>query len=111
MDPLTDYRSIVRDVLEEYARFKPSYGDVATEVIEDLAHDHFELLHVGWHGQRRIHGSVIHIDIVGDKVWVQHDGTSRPVAEELVARGIPRDHVVLGFQPADVRPHTDFGVG
>lgn len=54
---------------------------------------------------------MIHIDVVGDKVWVQHDGTSRAVAEELVARGVPRDHVVLGFQPADVRPYTDFGVG
>ena len=111
MDSVTRYREIVRAVLQEYARFKPSYGDVRTEVIEDVTHDHYELMHVGWHGQRRIHGSVIHIDIVGDKVWVQHDGTDRAVAEVVVERGVPRDHVVLGFHPADVRPHTDFGVG
>jgi len=111
MDTLTRYREIVRDLLREYARYKPSYGEVTTEVIEDITHDHYELMHVGWHGQRRIHGSVIHIDLIGDKVWVQHDGTSRPVAEELVLRGVPRDHVVLGFHPADVRPHTEFGVG
>ncbi len=111
MDPVSRYRQIVREVLDEYARYKPSYGEVQTELIADAETGHYELMHVGWHGQRRIHGSVIHIDIVGDKVWIQHDGTSDAIAEELVRRGVPRDHVVLGFQPADLRPHTNFGVG
>jgi hypothetical protein len=30
------------------------------------------------------------------------------VAEELVLSGIPRDRIVLGFKPPDVRPFTDF---
>ena len=38
---------------------------------------HYEVMHVGWDGPRRIHGSVVHIDIVDDKVWIQYDGTSR----------------------------------
>ncbi len=44
-------------------------------------------------------------------VWIQHDGTNRPVAEELMAAGIPREDIVLGFHPADVRPLTGFAVG
>jgi hypothetical protein len=43
--------------------------------------------------------------------WIQYDGTDRPVAEELVAAGIPREDIVLAFYPADVRPHTEFAVG
>ena len=40
-------------------------------------------------GARRVHGCVSHIDIRGRKVWVQHDGTSRPV----FGRGRRDDHV------------------
>jgi hypothetical protein len=42
---------------------------------------------------------------------VQHDGTSCPVADELLAAGIPREDIVLGFHPPDVRRHTAFAVG
>ena len=56
----------------------------ATEAVVDREHDHYELLHVGWDGPRRVHGSVFHIDIRDGKIWVQYDGTDRPVAEELL---------------------------
>jgi hypothetical protein len=105
------YREIVRRLVEEYASYKPSHGQIETEAIVDPVKDHYEVMHVGWHGQRRVHGSVVHIDIIGGKVWVQYDGTSRPVADELVAAGIPHDDIVLGFHPANVRPLTEFAVG
>lgn len=68
------------------------------------------MLHVGWDGQRRVHGSVIHIDIIQGKIWIQHDGTNRPVAEELLAAGVPREDIILGFYPPQVRQYTDFCV-
>jgi len=110
MDRLEHYRAIVRQLIEEYARYKPSHGQIETEAIVDRERDHYEVMHVGWDGVRRVHGSVVHIDIIGGKVWVQYDGTSRPVAEELLAAGIPREDIVLGFHPADVRRHTEFAV-
>lgn len=42
------------------------------------------------------------------EVWVQYDGTNRPVAEELVREGIPRSAIVLGFHPPHVRALTGF---
>src|SRR5579864_6934743 len=108
MDKLDRYRKIVRDLIEEYARYKPSHGQIETEAIVDADHDHYEVMHVGWDGVRRVHGSVVHIDIIDGKIWIQYDGTSCPVAEELVAAGIPREDIVLGFHPAEVRRHTDF---
>jgi hypothetical protein len=108
VDRLERYREIVRRVVEEYARYKPSHGQIETEAVIDRDRDHYEVMHVGWDGQRRVHGCVVHIDIRDGKVWVQYDGTNRPVAEELVAAGIPREEIVLGFYPADVRRHTDF---
>lgn len=108
---LDQYRQIVRRLIEEYASYKPSHGQIETEAIVDHDRDHYEVMHVGWDGERRVHGSVVHIDIIGGKVWIQYDGTSRPVAEELVAAGIPREDIVLAFHPADVRPFTDYAVG
>ncbi len=57
-----------------------------------------------------MHGCVVHIDIINGKVWIQYDGTNRPVAEELLAAGIPREDIVPAFHPVDVRPHTQFAV-
>jgi XisI protein len=111
MDRVARYREIVRRLIEEYASYKPSNGQIESEAVIDPARDHFEVMHVGWDGRRRVHGSVVHLDIIGGKVWVQYDGTSRPIAEELVAAGIPRDDIVLAFHPVDVRPHTKFAVG
>jgi hypothetical protein len=111
MDRLDRYREIVRRVIDEYARYKPSHGQIETEAIMDPARDHYEVMHVGWDGVRRVHGSVVHLDIIGGKVWIQYDGTSRPVADELVAAGIPREDIVLGFHPAEIRGHTEFAVG
>jgi hypothetical protein len=111
MDKLERYREIVRRLIEEYARYKPANGQIETEAIADRVRDHYEVLHVGWDGVRRVHGVVVHIDIRGGKVWLQYDGTSRPVAEELVEAGIPREDIVLGFHPAELRPLTGFGAG
>ena len=111
MDKLDRYREIVRRVIEDYASYKPSHGEIDTEAIIDPVKDHYEVMHVGWDGVRRVHGSVVHIDIQGGKIWIQYDGTSRPVADELVAAGIPRDDIVLAFHPPYVRPLTEYAVG
>ncbi|WP_292871304.1 element excision factor XisI family protein [Nostoc sp. LPT] len=50
------------------------------------------------------------IDIINDKVWIQYDGTSQPVAEALLEAGILHKDIVLGFHPAELRQYTDFAV-
>jgi hypothetical protein len=111
MDQLNRYRAIVRRLIEDYASCKPAYGDIRLEAVIDAERDHYEVMQVGWLNHRRVHGSVIHIDIRGGKVWLEHNGTDARIGEELVAAGIPRTDVVLGFQAPDVRPFTNFGVG
>ncbi|MEM7579484.1 MAG: XisI protein, partial [Cyanobacteria bacterium P01_A01_bin.80] len=88
MDTLERYRQIVRDLIYDYAKYKPSHGEIETEAIINPETDHYEVMHVGWDGQRRIHGCVVHIDIIQGKIWIQHDGTNRPVAEELLEAGV-----------------------
>ncbi|WP_249213848.1 MULTISPECIES: element excision factor XisI family protein [unclassified Synechocystis] len=42
--------------------------------------------------------------------WVQRDGTEDGIANELVANGIPKEVIVLGFHEPSVRPHTGFAI-
>jgi hypothetical protein len=104
-------REIVSRLVQQYAGYKPAYGDVRTEAVVDRDRDHYEVVQVGWDRGRRVHGSIIHIDIRDGKVWIEHNGTDARLGEELVAAGIPRSDTVLGFQPAEVRPLTGYGAG
>lgn len=108
MDPVSDYRRILRDLIREYADVRAATGEVEFEAIIDERHDHYELMCSGWNGGIRVHGAVIHLDIRDGKVWIQFDGTDAAIAEELVARGIPKDRIVLAFQPAELRPLTGY---
>jgi hypothetical protein len=108
MDTVTEYRRIVRALIQRYAEYKPARGDVQIEVVFDEANDHYELVYAGWNGSYRIHGSVLHIDIRNGKVWIQQDGTEEGVADALVSAGIPQEQIVLAFKSPDIRQHTDF---
>jgi len=110
MDKIEHYREIIKKVIYDYAQYKPANGQIDTEVIIDVEKDHYELMRIGWDGVRRVHGSVIHINIIGDKIWIQYDGTSYPVAEELEAMGIAKQAIVLGFLPPDERVYTEYAV-
>jgi hypothetical protein len=60
MDRLSEYRRIIRQVLADYAQYKPANGEIDMELVVDAERDHFEFLHVGWDGPQRVHGPVIH---------------------------------------------------
>ena len=111
MDKLIRYRQYIQDIIEEYSQYKPSYGEVELEKVIDTVHDHYQLLSVGWNRLERIHGSILHIDIRNEKIWIQYDGTEEGIANRLVELGVPNDDIVLAFHPPYKRPYTKFAVG
>jgi hypothetical protein len=110
MDSRVTYQNAIKRILSEYAKYTPTYGEIASRLSFDDEHGSYALLQVGWDGDEYVHGAVIHIDLIGDKVWVQYDGTEEGVATELVSAGVPKDAIVLGFRPPEVRPFTGFAV-
>ena len=46
--------------------------------------------------------------MIDHKLWIQHDGTEEGVALDLVAAGIPKEQIVLGFRPLSERKYTEF---
>ena len=63
---------------------------------------------VGSEGKRRVHGCLVHIDIVGDKILIQRDGTERGMAPELARGGIAPERIVLAFHHAGARAYSEF---
>jgi len=111
MASLENYRDVVQQILREYSTHKPAYGDVEMELIFDHERDRYQLVCTGWSQKRRIYGSLIHIDIKGDKFWIQNDGTEVGIANLLVEKGIPKQNIVLAYQSPSLRPFTEFALG
>ena len=110
MEQLEQYRQLIQQVLSEHNKYKPSYGEVEQFTICDFNGDHYQLITIGWEGDRRIFSCLIHIDIKDEKIWIQHDGTESGVANELVELGIPKQNIVLGYHDPNARKLTEFAV-
>jgi hypothetical protein len=110
MDTLNEYRNIIEKVLKGYLDISYANADIENEIITDRANDRYVLMSVGWENVRRIHGCVVHIDIIDGMIWIQRDGTEEGIATELEKDGIPKNKIVLGFHEPDVRQHTGYAV-
>lgn len=110
MDTLDIYRQKIEAVLSEYTRIPYAYEDIRTEAVFDRENNRYLLMNVGWDRGKRVHGSLVHIDVIDGKVWIQCDGTEHGIAKELVAAGIPREQIVLGFHPPEVRKYTEYAL-
>ncbi len=111
MAKVDEYRQLVQGILTEYSEIKAANEEVEAELIFDLLRDRYQVVHTGWSNQRRIYGCVLHLDIINDKIWIQHDGTEGGVANELIDRGVPKQDIVLAFHSPFKRKFTDFAVG
>ncbi len=110
MDRLEQYRQAIQTVLTEYVKTPITNGEIESQLVFDTQRDHYQVMDVGWDGYRRVHGCTLHLDIKDGKIWVQHNGTELRIAHELVAMGIPKEDIVLGFQAPYAREYTGFGV-
>lgn len=110
MDKVTQYRTFIQEILEEYGQYRPSYGQVEIEIIRDTENDHYQLVTVGWNDNERIHGTLFHLDIKDGKIWIQHDGSEEGIANRLVERGVPKTDIVLAFHSPFRRQFTEFAI-
>ncbi|HYV38883.1 MAG TPA: XisI protein [Gemmataceae bacterium] len=110
MVTLESLRKAVETLLQSHVGPPSAKGNVQTQTVFDRAGDHYLLVNVGWVERRRIYGTMAHIDLIGDKIWVQTDGTEEGLAFQLAEAGIPRDQIVLGYRMAEIRPHTGYAV-
>lgn len=112
MDKLEHYRQIVQQILREQSQIKLAYGNVETETIFDIERDQYQVVDVGWDQEGGyVHDCPIHVAIKAGKIWLQWNSTEKDIAADLVAAGVPKQDIVLGFQPPLMRQFTDYAMG
>jgi XisI protein len=108
MDTLERDRETIERVLTEYTRVPYAHGDIRIEPVFDRANDRYLIVNVGWDKKGRVHGTLVHVDLVDGKFWIQRDGTESGIASDLVRAGIPKDRIVLAFRRPEVRRFTEY---
>ena len=110
MDKLERYRQILQKIIGKHAAYKPTYGDIETVPVCDLAHDNYLLMDIGWDRTGRVHAVDLHFRIKEDKIWIEWDGTENGITEELLEAGVLQEDIVLGFYRPERRSMIDFSV-
>ncbi|MFB2921571.1 MULTISPECIES: XisI protein [Aerosakkonema] len=105
------YRKIIKSIVEKHSECDSDAREVETQIAFDIERDRYLMFHVGWRGERRVFGCVIHIEIKQEKIWIQRDGTEVGIAKELIKAGVPKSDIVLGYRSPYMRKFTELAVG
>ena len=112
MDQLNHYRDTIERLLSEIVRLIERSSDTNPQLrnrtVFDRRSDNYLIVCEGWQGARRIDTNVVHLEIINGKVWIQVDNTDQAIARQLEKAGVPKNDIVLGFQPPSVRPYTEY---
>jgi XisI protein len=106
------YRQYIRHLLSERqkrASMSRKYEEYEVQTVFDEQQDHYQLLYIGWRGNKRDFGCILHLDIKDGKIWIQHDGTEVGIANQLVEMGVPKQDIILAFHEPYIRQFTEFG--
>ncbi|QLE57717.1 XisI protein [Nostoc sp. TCL26-01] len=104
-----NYSKIIQDVLSNHsANDLNNFTEI--QLLFDTERHHYQVLNIGWRDNKRIYGVIIHVDIKNEKICIQRDGTEIGVANELIAAGVPKEDIILGFHAPYKRQFTGFAV-
>jgi hypothetical protein len=113
MERMTFLRSKIKEVMDDYLRQlrQPANQNIQFEPIVDESGHHYQIVALGWESDRRVFNLLFHLDIIGDKIWVQEDKMEQSIDEILVEHGVSKKDIVLAYFPDFHRQHTEYAVG
>lgn len=79
-------------------------------MVFDDVNGRYLVLDIGWNGDKYLHTTPIHLDLVDNKIWIQYDDTEEGVATDLMEAGVSKEDIILGFRHPKVRQYTGFAV-
>jgi hypothetical protein len=99
MATIATYHEILKQALLDYSKLRPSHGDIRVDAVIDEARGRYALMHTGWDRGHRVRGNILYVTLRDQKVHIEYDGMGYGISEDLVARGIPEDDIVLAYMP------------
>jgi len=77
IDTSTRERDIVKQVIQRYAQFKPSHGDIRLDTVFDDTQNRYALMQMGWDRGRRLGGNLIYVTLSKGKFGWNMTGWNR----------------------------------
>lgn len=111
MDKITKYQNIILQFLHHYnAETNGNQPDAAVKrrILADRENNSFQLLAIGWNGNHYIFSPIFHFDLIDGKVWMQCNNTEWEAVDYLMAHGVERQDIVLGFVEPRARQFSGF---
>lgn len=113
MGQVEKYKKITSEVLEKLEKDFNKYPDDAIKYkfIADQEKGEYLLFRDGWEGPRRYYGCIVHVSVTeSGKVWLQYDGTDLIIGQQLLDKGVQKNHLVLGFMSVTRRKDSEYAV-
>ncbi|AFZ32997.1 XisI protein [Gloeocapsa sp. PCC 7428] len=117
MDTLAQHQKLIRDLILEHTKIPYANGEVEFVTVFDDEQCRYLLMLVGREPAyglsltttRRVHGCLIHVDIIDGQFWIQRDGTEKGIAADLIKAGISKEQIIMAFRSEDLR-HSELSI-
>jgi hypothetical protein len=110
MDRQPDYRELIKRTLSDWESYirRARHNGVEVQRIFDDNNQNYVLMYLGWHNNRRVQKTALHLRIKDGKIWIEADETDQGFANVLLRAGVPRQDIVLAFHPPELRRLSEF---
>jgi len=111
MDKVTRYQTLIQEGLTHYADLlESSFPKIpfAVTLAFDNQRRQYLLREIGWTKNERVQRTILHVTIHNDKIWIEEDWTEEGIATYFLEHKVPHQDIVLGFQPPQMHPLTEF---
>ncbi|MEC4986844.1 MAG: element excision factor XisI family protein [Oscillatoria sp. PMC 1068.18] len=99
MDTTAHNAEIVKQIIQYYAKLLPSHGEIRLDTVFDDQQNRYALMQTGWDRGRRIRGNLIYVTLEADRIYIEYDGMESGIIQDLIAKGIEREQIVLSYLP------------
>jgi len=110
LNTITHYRQLIQKILTDYAQVPYAYSDIQCETVFDRESDRYLVMILGRENMQLVHGCLLHLDIIDEKIWIQRDSTAEGITNKLLSAGIPKEQIVFGFRSPRHRKLSDLAV-
>ena len=110
MEALDTLHTAIRSVFVEWEKLPRIPSDWKIVGVQDSQNDRYTLQRISFAKDCYDTRLLAYLEIRDGKIWILTDNTEEGIASDLVAEGISKDRIVLGFYPTQMREVGDFAV-
>ena len=107
MDKKQWHKQLIREIYEENIAMPFSNRELKLQAVYDEIGDHYLIMVFGIHNDDWRHYCIAHIDLIDEKIVIQHDSVGYSIAQELYDRGVPDADMVLAYQISGFNPQLE----